>query len=312
MTHSPKVLSRRDVVGVLGAMGAAVGLGDGALALGSGPERHQVIADGSPIKALVFDVFGTVVDWRTSVSSEIEALAKRKQLSVDGPKFADAWRAGYGPAMNRVRNGELPWTKLDDLHRIILDKIVLDFGVTGLSEPETATLNRAWHRLRPWPDAVRGLARLKKKFIIAPLSNGNIALMTNLARHAGLPWDCILGAELVRHYKPDPEVYRSAAEFLGLDRSEVMMVAAHLGDLRAAKDVGLKTAFVPRPLEYGPGRSPDLTPDASVDVTGRDFTDLAARLGAVHLINTRSNIVPHDDSSIVAADLFEEIRPLRG
>jgi 2-haloacid dehalogenase len=152
--------------------------------------------------------------------------------------------------------------------------------MVGLTEAETATLNRAWHRLQPWPDAVAGLTRLKKKFIIAPLSNGNIALMTHMAKHSGLPWDCILGAELVRHYKPDREVYQSAADFLGLPPNEVMMVAAHLRDLAAAKGVGLRTAFVARPLEYGPGGKPDLTPDSSADIAAKDFHDLAGQLGA--------------------------------
>ena len=232
------------------------------------------------VKALVFDVFGTVVDWRSSVTAEVRELAARKGLTVDGAKFADAWRAGYGPSMNRVRSGELPWTRLDALHRMTLDRILVDFGITTLSEPEKDALNRAWHRLAPWPDSVAGLARLKKKFTIAPLSNGNIALMTDMAKHAGLPWDCILGAELVRHYKPDREVYQSAADFLALQPGEVMMVAAHLGDLRAAKSVGLKTAFVTRPLEYGPNGKPDVTADASVDVPAKDFNDLASRLGA--------------------------------
>ena len=230
-------------------------------------------------RALVFDVFGTVVDWRTSVAAEMDALAKRKGFAVDGAKFADAWRAGYGPSMNRVRSGELPWTKLDALHRMTLDRILTEFNITGLGEAEKDELNRAWHRLRPWPDSVAGLTRLKKKFIIAPLSNGNIALMTDMAKHAGLPWDCILGAELVRHYKPDREVYQSAADFLALQPAEVMMVAAHLGDLRAAKTVGLKTAFVARPLEYGPAGKPDLKADQPVDVSARDFNDLASQLG---------------------------------
>ncbi len=234
----------------------------------------------APVKALVFDTFGTVVDWRASVTQEVAQVAKRKGLTIDAEKFADAWRAGYAPSMNRVRTGELPWTKLDRLHRMILDKLLVDYGMTGLSEAETDALNRAWHRLRPWPDSVSGLTRLKKKFIIAPLSNGNISLMTDLAKHSGLPWDCILGAELVRHYKPDREVYQSAADILDLKVDEVMMVAAHLGDLRAAKGVGLRTAFVTRPLEYGPQGKPDLQPDASVDISGKDFNDLAGRLGA--------------------------------
>ena len=237
-------------------------------------------ASAGTVKALVFDTFGTVVDWRTSVTNEVEALAKRKGFTVDAAKFADAWRGGYGPSMNRVRSGELPWTKLDRLHRMTLDRILVDFGISGLSEPETDALNRTWHRLRPWPDAVAGLTRLKKKFTIAPLSNGNISLITDMAKHSGLPWDCVLGAELVRHYKPDREVYQSAADFLDLSPAEVMMVAAHLGDLRAAKAVGLKTAFVKRPLEFGPGGKPDLNADASVDVSATDFNDLAGQLGA--------------------------------
>jgi 2-haloacid dehalogenase len=182
--------------------------------------------------------------------------------------------------MNRVRTGELPWTKLDVLHRMILDKILGDFGISGLTESEKDDLNRAWHRLKPWPDTVAGLTRLKKRFTIAPLSNGNIALMTDLAKHSGLPWDCILGAELVRHYKPDREVYESAADFLNLQKGDVMMVAAHLGDLRAAKGVGLRTAFVTRPLEFGAAGRPDLKPDSSADLTARDFGDLASQLGA--------------------------------
>ena len=182
--------------------------------------------------------------------------------------------------MNRVRKGELPWTKLDDLHRMVLDKILKDFGIVGLSEAEVAALNRAWHRLQPWPDVVGGLTRLKKRFIIAPLSNGNLSLMTNLAKFGGLPWDCILGAELARHYKPDREVYQSAADFLDLKPAEVMMVAAHSGDLRAAAGVGLKTAFVARPKEFGPEGKPDLKAATPVDVTATDFNDLATQMGA--------------------------------
>ena len=233
----------------------------------------------SGIKALVFDVFGTVVDWRSSVAREVEMLAKTKGLKVDGAAFADAWRAQYAPMMDQVRTGKLPWTKLDRLHRMILDQIVDRFAMSGLTEAERAALTHAWHRLQPWPDSVPGLTRLKKRYILAPLSNGNISLMTDLARHAGLPWDCILGAELVRHYKPDPEVYRSAFEFLELKQGEVMMVAAHLGDLRAAKAQGLRTAFVPRPLEYGPAGEPDLKTDESIDVSADDFVKLAAALG---------------------------------
>ena len=232
------------------------------------------------VRALVFDTFGTVVDWRSSVGREVDAIAKRKGVALDGAKFADAWRAGYGPSMNRVRSGELPWTRLDALHRMTLDTILVDYKLTGLGVEEKDGLNRAWHRLTPWPDAVAGLTRLKKKFIIAPLSNGNISLMTDLAKHAGLPWDAILGAELVRHYKPDREVYLSAAEILDLKPGEVLMVAAHLGDLRAAKALGLRTAFVVRPKEYGPAGKPDLKADGVADLSATDFNDLARQLGA--------------------------------
>jgi 2-haloacid dehalogenase len=251
-----------------------------AMAFSSGQDATKSKPELTSVKALVFDVFGTVVDWRSSVAQEVEALAKRKGLKVDGTKFADAWRAGYGPSMNRVRTGELPWTKLDLLHRMMLDKLLVEFGIAGLTEAETDMLNRAWHRLRPWPDSVSGLTRLKTRFIIAPLSNGNVSLMTDMAKHAGLPWDCILGAELVRHYKPDREVYQSAADFLDLKVGDVMMVAAHLGDLRAAKGVGLRTAFVPRPLEFGPGGKYDAKPDSTVDVSATDFNNLADQLAA--------------------------------
>jgi 2-haloacid dehalogenase len=274
-------LSRRQLLqaGVVAMVGTEIGARRAiasAMAQGTGRSNPQVAA----VKALVFDTFGTVVDWRTSVTQEVEELARRKRVTVDGAKFADAWRAGYRPSMDRVRKGELPWTKLDRLHRMILDKILIDFGITGLSATETDALNRAWHRLRPWPDAVAGLTRLKRRFIIAPLSNGNVSLMTNMAKHSGLPWDCILGAELARHYKPDREVYQSAADFLDLPASEIMMVAAHSGDLRAAKDVGLRTAFVTRPLEFGPNGKPDLKADSPVDISATDFNDLAGKLGA--------------------------------
>jgi len=231
------------------------------------------------VKALTFDTFGTVVDYRSSIISEGEALGRAKGLAVDWAKFADAWRAGYGPAMDRVRKGELPWTKLDALHRMMLDHVLIDFGVTGLSEADTDRLNRVWHRLKPWPDAVSGLTRLKKKFIIAPLSNGNVALMTDLAKHAGLPWDCILGAELARHYKPDKEVYLTAAELLSLTAKEIMMVAAHQNDLRAARALGFRTAFVPRPQE-GPNGERNFAPDPAFDVVAPDFNALASALGA--------------------------------
>jgi 2-haloacid dehalogenase len=231
-----------------------------------------------PVKALVFDVFGTVVDWRGSIIREGRLLGRRKKLKVDWEAFADAWRAGYRPAMARVRSGELPWTKLDVLHRMILDDLLARFGVRGLADDEIDHFNRAWHRLAPWPDANAGLTKLKRRHVIATLSNGNVALLTNMAKHAGLPWDCILSAEVVRHYKPDPEAYLGAADLLGVKPPELMLVAAHKDDLRAARACGLKTAFVTRPLEQGPRATPDLSRDPAFDVHARDFNDLARQL----------------------------------
>ena len=172
--------------------------------------------DAASIKALTFDVFGTVVDWRGSVIREGRQLGKAKGIKLNWSRFADAWREGYAPAMDQVRRGELPWTNIDSLHRMVLERLLNEFGVSGLSDAEKDHFSRAWHRLKPWPDAVRGLKRLRKKFTLATLSNGNIALLTNMAKHAGLPWDCILSSELARHYKPDREVYLTAANLLGL------------------------------------------------------------------------------------------------
>ena len=232
------------------------------------------------VDALVFDVFGTVVDWRTSVADEGRMLGKTKGITADWEAFADAWRGKYQPFMSKVRSGELPWTKLDMLHRMGLDEVLTEFGITSLTEDEKIDLNRAWHRLHPWSDSVPGLYRLKAKFILGTMSNGNIALMTNMAKFAGLPWDCILGAEVAKAYKPDPKTYLTGAELLDLPPERVMMVAAHQNGLLAAQKVGLKTAFVPRPLERGAGNSPDLTPDPSFDVVATDFVDLASQMGA--------------------------------
>jgi len=232
------------------------------------------------VDALVFDTFGTVVDWRTSIIREGELIGRTHALDVDWATFADDWRAGYGPAMNRVRAGELTWTKLDALHRMILDRLLEDLSVVALSEEEIEDFNRVWHRLIPWPDAVPGLYRLKARYVIAPLSNGNVSLLTNMAKHAGLPWDCILSAELAGHYKPDPEVYLKAADLLSLPPERVMMVAAHRGDLEAAQTLGFKTALVHRPLEYGPNGDVDTTDDPRFDLNTRDFGELADRLGA--------------------------------
>lgn len=233
------------------------------------------------MKACLFDVFGTVVDWRTSVSRELAGFARQKGLAgIDWLEFAVEWRKLYQPSMEEVRSGRRAWTILDVLHRESLDALVRRYGIRGLSEAELDHLNRAWHRLDPWPDVVPGLERLKKKLVIAPCSNGNIALMVNMAKRAGLPWDCVLGAETARAYKPLPEAYLAACRHLGLRPAEVMMVAAHNGDLKAAKAQGLATAFVPRPTEHGPGQRTDLAADPGcVDVAARDFVDLAARLG---------------------------------
>jgi 2-haloacid dehalogenase len=230
------------------------------------------------VQVLVFDTFGTVVDWRSAVIAEGEQLGRAKGLTVDWAAFADAWRGGYGPSMNRVRSGELPWTKLDVLHRMTLDQLLTRFKIEGLSEDEKKHLNRVWHRLKGWPDSVAGLTRLKKRFVISPLSNGNLSLLTNMAKFAGLPWDCILSTELVRHYKPDKETYLMPPAFFDIPPSDVMMVAAHVGDLDAAKALGLKTAYVHRPLEYGPGRA--TTPPAAgrFDFSAKDLRDLATQL----------------------------------
>jgi 2-haloacid dehalogenase len=231
------------------------------------------------IKALTFDVFGTVVDWRSSIIREMQAFGRDKNLDVDWVAFTDAWRGLYQPAMSKVRNGELPWTKLDILHRMNLDQLVERFAIRGLSESELDHINRVWHRLSPWPDVVEGLTRLKQRYILATLSNGNVALMVNLAKHSGLPWDVILGAEVVRHYKPQPGAYRGSAEMLDLKPDECLMVAAHNDDLVAAAGCGLRTAFVARPGEYGPDQTKDQHAEHEFDYVAVDFIDLARQLG---------------------------------
>ena len=249
----------------------------GAGALFAGTARAQATV--TP-KALVFDTFGTVVDWRGSIIAEGAVWGKAKGLTIDWGRFADRWRAGYNPAMEKVRRGELPWTKLDVLHRMLLEDLLKEFHITGLTEAEKDDWNRVWHRLNPWPDSVAGLTRLKKKFIIAPLSNGNVALLTDMAKHAGIPWDAIMSAELAKHYKPDRETYLTAADLLGLKPEETMMCAAHRGDLNAARSFGLKTGFIHRPNEYGPTRKPDTASPGDFDVVAGDMVDLASKLGA--------------------------------
>ena len=232
------------------------------------------------VKLLVFDTFGTVVDWRSRIIAEGEQLSKAKGLKIDWPAFADEWRGAYGPSMNKVRSGELPWTKLDVLHRTSLDTLLAKHGIAAaLTEAEKAQFNRVWHRGRPWPDSVAGLTRMKTRFTIAPLSNGNLSLLTNMAKAGGLPWDCILGAELVRHYKPDPEVYLSPVEFFDLTPPEVMMVAAHQTDLQGPKRLGLRTAYVHRPYEGGSAGTPQMPADGTFDLITRDLREVATKLG---------------------------------
>jgi len=268
-------IQKRNFLKAFGIISSGMGL-----SLLSSPLAFSQNNVANSVKALTFDVFGTVVDWRSSIIREGQILSANKGFEVDWPEFADRWRGGYSPAMNRVRSGELPWTKIDDLHRLILDELVEEFNLSGLSEQELDHFNKAWHRLTPWPDTVSGLNRLKTKYIITTLSNGNVSLLTNMAKNAGLPWDAVLSAELAKHYKPAPEAYLTAADLLSLPPEQVMMVAAHPGDLRAAARAGLRTAYVIRPLERGPGREVDRNEDGEFDYTADDFVDLALQLGA--------------------------------
>lgn len=228
-------------------------------------------------RALAFDVFGTVVDWRAGIIAELQSFGSRLGLQRDWVSFADAWRAGYAPAMDRVRRGELPWTRIDDLHREILLELL---GDAAVPESDIDDLNRAWHRLIPWPDAVPGLQRLKQRFVITTLSNGNVSLLTDMAKNAGLPWDCVISAELFGHYKPDPQAYQGCARLLDVAPGDLMLVACHPGDLRAARDSGLRTGYVVRPLERGPGHPLPTVEDGEFDVVAHDFIDLARQLGA--------------------------------
>ena len=226
------------------------------------------------VKILAFDVFGTVVDWHGSIKREVETLLPE----IDGDAFALAWRAGYAPAMKRVMSGELGWTKIDDLHRTILDEVLDEFNVSKLSESDKVELNLAWHRLDPWADVVEGLTRLKSRYIITTLSNGNISLLTNMAKRAGLPWDCILSAEVFRAYKPHPDTYLGVARTFDLKPEQVMLVAAHHDDLTAARDCGLHTAYIERPLEFGANNIKDVSPRLENDFHAKDFVELAELL----------------------------------
>ena len=227
---------------------------------------------------LAFDVFGTVVDWRGGIIAELTAIAAERDLSLDAGAVADAWRKRYQPFLDRVRQGELPWQVLDELHRAGLDEVVREFGLERLTEADLDRLVLAWHHLPPWPDAIAGLVRLRSRFVLATLSNGGMALLVNLARAAGLPFDCILSTELVKSYKPDPRTYQLVPSLLAVRPEQTMMVAAHPYDLSAAAAQGMRTAFVRRPQEWGTGNVEG--PDFSVDVEADDFLDLAAQLGA--------------------------------
>ncbi len=233
------------------------------------------------VRALVFDVFGTVVDWRGSIIREGAALGRARGLDVDWPRFADEWRRdGYHGGMARIRSGQAPYMSTDALFRTKLGELLPKYGITGLSEAEVEHVNHVWRRLTPWPDAVAGLTRLRQTFIIAPLSNGTFATLTVMAKNAGLPWDCIISSELRGTFKPDREAYLLAPTLLDLEPDQVMLVAAHGNDLRAAQANGLRAGFVPRPLEWGPDGAEESPPDPSIDVVATDFLDLADKLGA--------------------------------
>jgi 2-haloacid dehalogenase len=231
------------------------------------------------IKALVFDVFGTVVDWRTSIARESEKCLSSKGYDLDWLSIADAWRGKYQPAMQKIRNGSRGFVRLDVLHRENLIEVLNDFDIKGLNDLELGDLNKAWHRLDPWPDSVMGLVRLKKKFIIGTMSNGNVALMVNMAKHGGLPWDVILGAEPAQSYKPEPKTYLTGVDWLNLNPSEVLMCAAHNSDLLAAAAQGLRTAFIARPTEYGPNQKEDFKAEHDFDYVSGNMIDLADQLG---------------------------------
>lgn len=233
----------------------------------------------SDVQALLFDVFGTVVDWRGSLIADLTAFGAGKGITANWEAIVDEWRALYQPGMEAVRSGKRPWTILDVLHRESLDALIAKYDLKGLSEADKVHLTKAWHRLKPWPDTVAGLTRLKTRYIIGTLSNGNVGLLTRMAKNAGLPWDVVLGAETARAYKPLPEAYLAAARLLNLEPGQVMLVAAHNGDLAAAAECGLATGFVARPNEYGPHQKIDIKAERAWDVVADSFVGVAEAMG---------------------------------
>jgi 2-haloacid dehalogenase len=231
------------------------------------------------VKAVVFDVFGTLVDWRTSLVAQLRDFGQEKGLQADWTALVDAWRSRYQPSLDKVRRGAIPWSILDELHRASLMSLLPDFGLSALTDQDIVFLVRCWHRLDPWHDVVPGLQKLSQRYSIGPLSNGNLSLMVNLAKFAHLPWDVVFGSDLFRHYKPDSETYLGVCDFLRLKPGQVMLGAAHNYDLRAADALGLKTAFIPRPTEFGPNQTTDLRPEGNWTIVAADIEDLAGQMG---------------------------------
>lgn len=237
------------------------------------------------LRAILFDTFGTLVDWRGSLVETLGVWGAERGIATDWneltsrwDKLTEAWRGEYAPSMDRVRRGELPWTPLDALHRESLARLASQFGLS-LDDQDLDHLTLLWHQLRPWPDSAHGLSRLRRRFLLAPLSNGNTALLADLARYAGLPFDTLFGADVFEHYKPDPETYLGACRLLSAPPERVMMCAAHNSDLAAARRLGLRTAFIVRPTEHGPGQTSDLAPEQDWDVVAASTEELAERLG---------------------------------
>ena len=238
---------------------------------------HSPLA--STVKAMVFDTFGSVVDWRSSIIRDLTQWGQENGFTADWATFADKWRGMYQPSMEQVRNGQRAWTILDVLHRESLEVLIQEFGLNAMTEEQRAHVNRVWHRLDGWPDAVGGLNRLKSKYIIAPLSNGNVSLLADIAKYTGLPWDLNLSTEIFHCYKPQPQSYLGVCNILQLEPGQVMMCAAHNDDLLAARNAGLKTAFWPRPTEYGPGQTKNLVATEKWDIVAKDIRDFARQMG---------------------------------